>query len=97
MYLLVIYSLIVSVVMVLALKHFQAPVPLEDPEASKKQTKNLMATGFFLCIVCLIGFHWLGIGSGRDVGSNGGANHDYEHAMIQTMSQQTIQTGFPPF
>lgn len=102
MYLPVIYSLILSALTVVAVKHFQMPVSAEsDPETAKSQTKTLFATGFFMFIVLLIGFHLMGIGetTGTQSGAGGGSGsskYDYEVPMVQNMNQH-IQTGFPPF
>jgi hypothetical protein len=96
MYLPVIYSILLAATGVFLIRHFQAPI--EDPVEAKKQTKTLVGTGFFLFIVFLIGFHWIGMSrEGGDGAGSGGGVADYETAMLKNMSQQTIQTGFPPF
>lgn len=101
MYLSVIYSLILSALTVVAVKHFQMPAHEADVETSKTQTKTLFATGFFMFIVLLIGFHLMGVGENSTGavsrgGSGGTTRYDYEVPMVQQMNQH-IQTGFPPF
>jgi hypothetical protein len=87
---------------VFAVKHFQMPVGdgEDDLQTSKSQKKTLFATGFFMFIVLLIGFHLMGIGEittpGTGSSSGGGSKYDYEVPMVQSMNQH-IQTGFPPF
>ena len=106
MYLAVIYSLILTAIVVMAVKHFQ-PVDDQDgqtPEATRKASKTLFATGFFLFIVLLIAFHLMGIGespmgstrSGGGGGGGGSSKHDYESAMLEKINQ-TVHTGFAPF
>lgn len=102
MYLAVIYSLIITALVVMAVKHFQ-PVDAVDamePEARKKASKTLFATGFFLFIVLLIAFHLMGIGETQGSALSGGGTastkYDYESGMLKDMNQ-TVHTGFPPF
>lgn len=102
MYLPVIYSLILSALTVVAVRHFQMPADEADAETSKSQKKTLFATGFFMFIVLLIGFHLMGIGEstvgthGSMKGGHGSSKYDYEVPMVQQMNQH-IQTGFAPF
>lgn len=100
MYLAVIYSLILTALVVIAVKRFQPTDSNDafDPNA-KKASKTLFATGFFLFIVLLIAFHLMGIGE-TNTQSGGGTSsstkYDYESRMLEKMNQ-TVHTGFPPF
>lgn len=94
MYLPVIYSLILTALLVMAVKHFQPKT--DDATEQKKQSKMLFSTGFFLFIVLLIGFHLMGIGETKSVSQRGGNSNDYETTMLEQI-HQPIHTGFPPF
>lgn len=99
MYLAVIYSLIITALVVMAVKRFQPTDSYDELNpASKKASKTLFATGFFLFIVLLIAFHLMGIGEthSQTGGTATSAKYDYESGMIEKMNQ-TVHTGFPPF
>lgn len=96
MYLIVIYSFIITAFITILLNHMQK----SDDMDSKKNAKSLFVTAFFLFIVLLIGFHLLGFGNSDNVTSSSGGNiagsHEYEKQMIQNINQ-TMHTGFAPF
>lgn len=93
MYLPVVYSLILTALVVVGVKHVQPKT--DDEHTQKKQTKMLFSTGFFMFIVLLIGFHLMGIGE-KPATQGGAGGADYETAMLERMNQP-IHTGFPPF
>jgi preprotein translocase subunit SecG len=98
MYLALIYSFILTAILMAVLYHFQKTQP-NDQEAHEKSYKSIVATGFFVFIVLLIGFHLLGIGEkAGETTVIGGSSKlpEYESGMIKNIHQQ-IHTGFPPF
>lgn len=96
MYLIVIYSFIITAFVAIVLHHVQK----SDDMDSTKNKKSLFVTSFFLFIVLLIGFHLLGFGfksSELNNSMGGGSNKiEYEKQMVQNI-HQTMHTGFAPF
>jgi hypothetical protein len=98
MYLIVIYSFIITAFVTIVLHHVQK----SDEIDSQKNMKSLFVTAFFLFIVLLIGFHLLGFGGNNESvsssikGGHGSGTHEYEKQMIQNINQ-SMHTGFAPF
>jgi Na+/proline symporter len=94
MYLIVIYSFIITAFVAIVLHHVQK----SDDVDSTKNKKSLIVTSFFLFIVLLIGFHLLGFGSKELTNSLEGGNNkiEYEKQMVQNI-HQSMHTGFAPF
>jgi hypothetical protein len=104
MYLALIYSVILTAILMAVLYHFQKTThPDDKPDDSRQAYKSLVATGFFVFLVLLIGFHLLGIGENAVLKSGGKGElmggsklPEYESGMVKNIHQQ-IHTGFPPF
>lgn len=101
MYLIVIYSFIITAFIAILLHHFQQ----KNIDEEHKQTKSIIVTSFFIFIVTLVSLHLLGFGNashgegnviigGNSIGKSGAI--DYEKQMLQSINQ-SMHTGFAPF